>query len=302
MRVIITGGTGLIGTALSAYLVEKGYEVVVLSRNPNQARVPAGVQVAQWDGKTAVSWGHLANGAKAIINLAGSSIAGGRWTADRKRDIIDSRVNAGQAVVEAIAQAWQKPEFLFQASAIGYYGNGGDQLLSESSPPGHDFPAHVTQVWEPATAAAEEMGVRRVVGRIGVVFSTDGGALPQMVLPFRLFAGGPVGSGRQWLSWIHLDDLVRAIYYLMEHPGASGTFNLVAPEPIRNKPFGKVIGAVLKRPSFLPAPAFALKLLFGELAILLLEGQRVSANKLQQAGFAFVYPTVEPAIANLLVP
>lgn len=300
MRVIITGGTGLIGTALSAYLVPMGYEVISLSRSPNRAQAPAGVQLVQWDGKTAVNWGHLANGAKAIINLAGSSIAGGRWTADRKHDIINSRANAGKAVVEAIAQASEKPEFLFQASAVGYYGNSGDQIVSEAISAGSDFPASVTQVWEPATAAAEAMGVRRVVGRIGVVLSMDGGALPQMVLPFRLFAGGPVGSGQQWLPWVHIDDLVRAIHFFIEHPQTSGTFNLVAPEPVRNKAFGKVVGSVLKRPSFMPAPAFALKLLFGEMSTLLLDGQRVSADKLQQAGFTFVYPAIEPALANLL--
>ena len=300
MRVIITGGTGLVGTALSTYLVEKGYEVVTLSRSPNQAAAPAGVQVVQWDGKTAVNWGHLANGAAAIINLAGASIAGGRWTEERKREIINSRVNAGKAVVEAITQASHKPEFLFQASAVGYYGNGGDQLLTETAPIGSDFPANVTQAWEPATAAVEAMGVRRVVGRIGVVLSTNGGALPQMALPFRLFAGGPVGSGQQWLSWIHLDDLVHAIHFFMQNPDTSGSYNLAAPEPVRNKAFGKVIGSVLKRPFFMPAPAFALKLLFGEMSTILLEGQRVSADKLQKAGFTFIYPAVEPALADLL--
>lgn len=300
MRVIITGGTGLVGTALSTYLVEKGYEVVTLSRSPNQAAAPAGVQVVQWDGKTAVNWGHLANGAAAIINLAGASIAGGRWTEERKREIINSRVNAGKAVVEAITQASHKPEFLFQASAVGYYGNGGDQLLTETAPIGSDFPANVTQAWEPATAAVEAMGVRRVVGRIGVVLSMDGGALPQMALPFRLFAGGPVGTGQQWLSWIHLDDLVRAIHFFMQNPDTSGSYNLAAPEPVRNKAFGKVIGSVLKRPFFMPAPAFALKLLFGEMSTILLEGQRVSADKLQKAGFTFIYPAVEPALADLL--
>lgn len=300
MRVIITGGTGLVGTALSTYLVEKGYEVVTLTRSPNRATAPAGVQLVQWDGKTAVNWGHLADGAKAIFNLAGSSIAGGRWTEERKREIVNSRVNAGKAVVEAIAQASQKPEFLFQASAVGYYGSSGDQFLTEAAPIGSDFPARVTQAWEPATAAAEGMGVRRVVGRIGVVLSMAGGALPQMALPFRLFAGGPVGSGQQWLSWIHLDDLVRALHFLLEHPATSGAYNLVAPEPVRNRAFGKVMGSVLKRPSFMPAPAFALKLLVGEMSTILLDGQRVSAGKLQEAGFTFVYPTIEPALADLL--
>lgn len=207
MRVIITGGTGLVGTALSTYLVEKGYEVVTLTRSPNRATAPAGVQLVQWDGKTAVNWGHLAAGAKAIFNLAGSSIAGGRWTEERKREIVNSRVNAGKAVVEAIAQASQKPEFLFQASAVGYYGSSGDQFLTEAAPIGSDFPARVTQAWEPATAAAEGMGVRRVVGRIGVVLSMAGGALPQMALPFRLFAGGPWAAassgspGFIWMIW-----------------------------------------------------------------------------------------------------
>lgn len=300
MRVIITGGTGLIGTDLAEVLVQDGYEVVLLSRNPSKHTPPAGSKIVQWDAKTADNWGHLANGAKAIINLAGAGIADGRWTEERRKLIIDSRVNAGNAVNEAVAQAEQKPEMIFQASGVGYYGTHTDKLFTETDGAGNDFPARVTQQWEPATADAEAMGLRRVVGRIGVVLSNDGGAFPKMVLPFRLFAGGPIGSGKQWLSWIHIADLVAAIRHFITDETTSGVYNLCTDNPVTNKEFGKTIGQVMSRPAFAPAPAFVMKLLFGEMSTLLLDGQRVDPARLKQTDFQFQYPTARAVLEALL--
>jgi uncharacterized protein (TIGR01777 family) len=305
MRVIITGGTGLIGKALANHLAKGGHEIIVLSRNPNKTSgLPAGSRVVQWDGRSAEGWGQLADGAGAIVNLAGASIAGdgllpSPWTSERKKAILESRLNAGRAVVEAIRAATIKPTVLIQSSAVGYYGTSDDATFTEDSPAGNDFLADTCKQWEASTAAVEAMGVRRPVIRTGVVLSTKGGVLPSLSLPYRLFAGGPVGSGRQPLPWIHIDDEVDAIRYLIETPSARGPFNLTAPNPVTNAEFGKAVGKVLRRPHYLPAPGFAFKLAFGEAAILVLEGQRVLPKKLLDAGYAFHFAQVEPALRDI---
>ncbi|MCA9961828.1 MAG: TIGR01777 family oxidoreductase [Anaerolineales bacterium] len=310
MRVIITGGTGLIGKALAAELAQDGYEVIVLSRNPGQRPFLPQVRIEKWDGKTAVGWGHLADGTHvdggvAIVNLAAESIAGNgflpaRWTPERKRRIVQSRLDAGQAVTEAIAGAATKPAVLLQASAVGYYGACGDEPLGVEAAPGHDFLAHVCQQWEAKTAVVPEMGVRRVLLRTGVVLSKEGGALPLMMLPFKFFVGGPLGSGKQWIPWIHLHDQVRAMRFLLENEAASGPFNLSAPNPLTNRDFAAVLGAVLKRPSFIPVPAFALKAALGEIATIVLDGQRALPYRLQEMGFAFKFATAKAALTDLL--
>lgn len=306
MRVIITGGTGLIGSALAASLGADGHEVVVLSRNPAQYTTPAGVRAEKWDGKTAESWGHLADGADAIVNLAGESVAGeglfpSRWTPERKERILQSRLNAGKAVVQAIEAAQVKPKVLIQSSAVGYYGPRGDELVDETALPGNDFLAQVVIEWEGSTAVLEAMDVRRVLIRTGVVLSPNGGALRPLVLPFKLFAGGPIGSGNQWFPWIHIEDEVQAIRFLIENETAQGVFNLSAPHPLTNKAFARVIGQVLKRPSFIPVPAFALQLMFGEVATALLTGQRAIPQRLQTMNFTFKYPEAPAALRNLLL-
>lgn len=302
MRTLITGGTGLIGRALAESLAADGYEVIILSRNPAQAQgLPAGVEAEQWDGRTAQSWGHLADGAAAIINLAGESIAARRWTAEHKRRIIDSRLNAGRAVVEAIGAAAVRPTVLIQASAVGYYGPCDDEEIAEDAGPGNDFLARQVAVpWEESTASVEAMGVRRVVIRTGVVLSQKGGALPRMVLPFKLLIGGPLGNGRQWFPWIHLADEVAAIRFLMERADASGAFNLTAPNPLTNAEFSRVVGHVMSRPAWIPTPALALRLLLGEMATVLLDGQRAIPRRLQQSGFTFKFPHVELALRDIL--
>lgn len=307
MRVVITGGTGLVGRVLSANLAADGHEVIVLSRLPERAAgMAATVQLVHWDAHTAEGWVHLADGADAIVNLAGENLAGtaffpSRWTEKRKREIRESRFHAGHAVVEAVAQASRPPEVLIQASGVGYYGPHGDETLDEGASPGDDLMARLAhEDWEPSTAAVEEFGVRRVIVRSGGVLDTKSGALPRLVLPFRLFVGGPIGSGKQWLSWIHREDEVRAIRFLIDNQEVRGPFNLCAPNPVTYRQLAQSLGRVMGRPSWIPLPGFAMKLAFGEVSSVLLEGQRVLPRRLQEAGFVFHYPEIEGALRNLL--
>ena len=262
--------------------------------------MPNDVKLVQWDGQSAAGWGPLAAGAGAIINLAGEGIADGRWSNERKEAILKSRVDAGKAVLQAIQQATPKPSVLIQSSAVGYYGPRGDEIITETSSPGGDFLARVCFEWEASTAAAAQQGVRRPVIRTGIVFSNAGGAFPQLMLPFRLFAGGPVGSGKQWYPWIHREDEVRAILFLLQHEQANGPFNLSAPSPLTNKELALTIGKVMGRPAIFPAPGFALKTLFGEMATVILDGQRAVPHHLQELGFIFKYPTAEEALRELI--
>ena len=313
MRVLITGGTGLIGRALSENLIADGHEVIVLTRSAKRARsaerasgLPAEVRLERWDARTAQGWGHLADGADAIVNLAGSSIAGqgffpSRWTDEQRRLIRESRLNSSRAVVEAVAQAGQKPRVLIQASGVGYYGYHDDETLTEDTEPGEDWAARFTaEEWEPSTAPVEEMGVRRAVIRTGVVLSTEDGALPRLLLPFRLFVGGPMGSGKQWVSWIHLEDQARTIRLLIENEEARGAYNITAPNPVTNGDLAKAIGRVMGRPSWIPVPGFALRLAFGEVAEVVLKGQRAVPLRLLDLGFEFQFPAAEAAMKDLL--
>ena len=300
-RVLVTGGSGLIGRAVTAELAAAGWEVVVLSRHPEQVRgLPAGARAAGWDGRTAEGWGSLADGAAGIVHLAGESIAGGRWTAVRKRQLRDSRVDSTQAVVAAVAAAAVKPRFLLQASGMDYYGAGGDEPVSEDRPPGEGFLPELCVEWEAASAPVEEMGVRRAMLRTSLVLAADGGALPRMALPFRLFVGGPVGSGRQVVSWIHLVDEVAAIRLLAERDDARGPFNLAAPEAVTNAEFSAALARVLHRPNLFRVPAFVLHLALGELAEAVLTGRRVVPAALARLGFAFRFPRLVPALRDLL--
>ena len=303
MRVIITGATGFIRKALCQELTEAGYEVVALSRSRETGTRILGekVKVAQWDGKTAKSWGNLANGAYAIINLAGENISSGRWTDKRKKIILESRLNAGKAVVEAVKQAKEKPKVVIQASAIGYYGSRGDEIVDEESAPGKGFLPEVAQQWELSTKAVELAGIRHIIIRTGIVLGKDEGAFPRLALPFRLFVGGHLGAGEQWFSWIHLKDEVRAIHFLMEKEDLSGVFNLTTPGSLKEKDFAVLLGKVMRRPSWFPVPGFVLRLLVGEMANeALLTGQRVVPKRLLEAGFEFLYPEAEFALRDIL--
>jgi uncharacterized protein len=303
MRVIVTGGTGLIGHHLVMNLAQDGHEVVILSRNPKQSGpMPETVSFQQYDAKTADGWGHIVEGADAIVNLAGENIAGNgflptRWSPERKKKIRQSRVDVGNAITEAIKGATNKPKALIQASAVGYYGTHPmSKDITEEDPAGDDFLASVCVDWEASTAAVEDMGVRRVIVRTGIVLDKDDGTLLRLALPFKLFTGGPLGNGKQPMPWIHIEDEVRAIRFLIEHEDAQGPFNLVAPGVVNNTDFSRALGKALGRPSFIPAPGFAFKAAFGELATLLLDGQKALPKRLQELGFAFTYPEVQQAL------
>jgi len=301
MRVLITGGSGLVGRALAANLAHDGNEVIILGRRPERIiGLQTGVSAKRWDGHTTEGWNSLVDGTDAIINLAGENIGSGRWTKERKRRILESRLNAGRAIVDAVEVATHKPRVAIQASGIGYYGPCGDEEITEEMQPGHDFLARVAVDWEASTAPLEALGVRRVIIRTGVVLSPAGGALPRMLLPFRFFAGGRLGSGRQWFPWIHITDEVGAIRFLMENERANGAFNLAAPTPLTNAKFSRLLGQRLRRPILIPTPAFALRLLFGEMATALLDGQRAIPRRLLQLGFTFQFPEAGTALKDLL--
>jgi uncharacterized protein len=301
LRVIITGGTGLIGGALARELGAAGHEVIVLTRDTARSGpLPPGTRAVSWDGRTGEGWSNLLDAGTAIVNLAGEGIAQGRWSAAKKRRIRESRVDSGRAVLAAIRAARERPHVLLQGSAVGYYGPCGDEVVTESHPPGSDFLATVCVDWESSTAEAEQLGVRRSVLRTGVVLSGEGGALPRMALPFRLMAGGPVGSGRQWVPWIHVADEVGAIRCLLEREEARGPFNLTAPHPLTSRAFSRALGRALRRPSLVPAPGLALRILLGEMADMLLHGQRAVPHRLLELGYVFRYPEAESALRNLL--
>ncbi|MGQ9768087.1 MAG: TIGR01777 family oxidoreductase [Anaerolineae bacterium] len=306
MRIIITGGTGFIGRRLVAELAGAGYEVIVLTRNPARATgLPAGVRAERWDGRPAAGCGGLSVGCLAIVNLAGENLSGGgfppaRWTPERKALIRSSRLDAGAAVTEAVTAATTRPRVVIQSSGIGHYGSRDDKVLTEADPPGDDFLARLTVEWEASTAAVADQGVRHVSIRTGVVLSPDEGALKQLLLPFKFYVGGPMGSGRQGFSWIHPADEVAAIRFLIENERASGPFNLCAPEPLSNAEFARVLGKVLGRPAWLPVPGIALRLALGEVATMVLDGQKALPKKLLDLGFRFRFPDAESALWDLL--
>ena len=302
-KVIVTGATGFIGKALCFRLEREGYQVVALSRNPERRQRLFGSQatVARWDGANASEWLKYAEGAHAIVNLAGENIGSGRWTSQRKQAILQSRLDAGKAVVEAVESASVKPRVVVQASAVGFYGTRGNDMTDEFSSPGEGFLANVAKEWEQSTHAVESFGVRRVVIRSGVVLGAEGGALLQLLKPFRLFAGGALGSGRQWFSWIHIEDEVNAILFLLKKEGLTGVFNLSAPHPLLQKDFARLLGKIMRRASWFPAPGFLLRAILGEMAEeMLLVSQRVTPKRLLEAGYRFLYPEAEHALKDIL--
>jgi uncharacterized protein (TIGR01777 family) len=303
MNVVITGATGFIGRALCKQLVKAGHQVVGLSRYPAKGRELLGdrVTVVGWDGKNAQGWAKHADGARAIVNLAGDNISSGRWTQAKKQRILQSRLDAGKAVVEAVTQAQRKPRVVIQSSGIGYYGSRSDEVVDESSSAGASFLSEVAQEWEASTKEVQSLGTRHVIIRTGVVLGTDGGALPRLLKPFRLFVGGPLGSGKQWFPWIHHDDEVGAIRFLIEHEYLSGAFNLCAPEPLTMKDFCRTLGEVMDRPSWFAVPSFLLGLIFGEMAReVLVAGQRAMPRRLLRAGYEFRCLDAKSALQQIL--
>ncbi len=304
MRIVVTGGTGFIGRVLCRRLADAGHSVTVLTRNPEAARAKLyhAVAIAPWQGFR----GPTEELAKAlgecdvVINLAGSPVADGRWTPPIKELLRQSREGTTSAIVTTLAKLKTRPVLLLNASAVGYYGPRGDEELTEAASTGDGFLASLCREWEGAARAAERLGVRVVLPRIGMVLGKDGGALAKMLPIFRMGLGGPLGRGTQWVSWIHLDDLVELLMFLMDH-AASGPVNATAPHPVTNAEFSKTLGQVLGRPAFLPTPGFAMKLLFGEMADeLLLTGQRVVPHRAHAMGFHFRFPFVTGALNDIL--
>jgi hypothetical protein len=301
VRTIITGGTGFIGRALAGHLAKSGHEVIVLSRNPKSAEgLPPNVRAVSWDGRTGDGWVQLIDAESAIVNLAGANLSDKLWSDEQKQIIRQSRLDAGAAVVDAVERADAPPQVVIQSSGIGYYGPHGDELLDETAPPGDDFLAEVCVEWEASTDPVEKAGVRRCIIRQGVVLGRDATVLRRLTLPFAFFVGGPIGDGKHWLSWIHLLDEVAAISWLLANDSARGPFNVTAPEPVRYDGLARVIGKTMDRPSWIPAPAFAIRAAFGEMGSMVLEGQRAVPRQLLEMGFAFRYPDIEGALRNLL--
>jgi uncharacterized protein (TIGR01777 family) len=302
MRVFITGGTGLVGSRLVCRLRERGDRAVVLTRNraKAQARLEPDVEIVEGYLTTGGDWAKEVGSCGAVVNLAGENIFARRWNDDFKARIRDSRVEATKNIVGAIARAENKPSVLVNASAIGFYGPHGDEELTEDSPPGNDFLAGACVEWENAARAVEATGVRLVIARIGVVMSTEEGALAKMLTPFKLGVGGPVGNGRQWMAWVHLDDVVGIILHAIDHTNVSGVINATAPEPVTNREFSKALGRALGRPAIFPVPVFMLRLRFGQVAEVIASGQRVLPKRALELGYQFQHSTIDGALADLL--
>ena len=301
MNIVLAGGTGFIGGALIDALTSRGDKVTLLTRNPDAAASRWGDKIVAWgwDGKTAGPWSKALDGADAVINLSGESIAEGRWTPARKLQLIKSRIDSTRAIVAAISSASRRPKVLVNASAVGYYGGDAEGASVETAPQGRDFLSSLCGQWEREATAAEALGVRVAMPRIGIVLEEDGGALAKMALPFKLFAGGPLGGGRQGFPWIHRDDVVAGILFLLDNDKISGPVNFAAPGAVNNKEFSAALGHALGRPSWAPAPGFALKIILGEMADMLLGGQIAPPKKLLDAGYKFKYSEAGPALAAI---
>lgn len=299
MKIIVTGGTGFIGHALVEELARQGHEVVVLSRKTGHAP-QASVRCVEWDARSSGPWQSEVESADVVINLTGAPIAERRWTEARKRLLTESRIVSTRLLVDAVAARSVPLPLLISASGIGYYGPSDDRLLDERSPLGQGFLAELSAAWETEALRADQFGTRVVLLRAGMVLELGGGALPKMLLPFQLFAGGPVLPGTQWVSWIHRADLLSLIQWAIATPTVSGPVNAVAPEAVTMKTFCTTVGKVLHRPSWLPVPGFALQLGLGELGTLMTTGQRVDPAKARAGGYPFHYPTLEPALRAIV--
>jgi uncharacterized protein (TIGR01777 family) len=299
MNILIAGGTGFIGSALTNALLADGHKTWVLTRYPDRVRLPTGVTPVGWDGRTVGAWLEVFSQMNAVVNLVGENVGQWPWTAERKLRIRNSRVDAGAALAGAFQKASRMPEVLIQASGVGYYGPCGSEPVNENVPAGSDFFSSVAQDWEASTRIVDSLGVRRVIIRTSLVLEARAGILPLMALPVKLFAGGPLGSGAQGVSWIHIEDQIRAVRFLLENEKALGAFNLSAPNPLSNADFIATLARVLGRPNWLPVPAFALRLLLGEMSTLLLDGQFAIPQRLVNLGFVFKYETAPEAFKNL---
>lgn len=302
MNIVIAGGTGFVGRALCMTLSQGGHKVSILTRNSGSATRLFGNNMlpVEWNGRDTGPWEQALEGADAVINLAGAPIADARWTDARKQILTDSRVFTTRLLVRALSRRSSKPATFISASGIGYYGPSDDRLLDEGAARGTGFLADLCLAWEAEAMRAAESGNRVVILRTGMVLEADGGALAKMLLPFRLFAGGPIMPGTQWVSWIHRSDHIGLIKWALTTATVSGPINAVAPEPVRMNTFCEILGRILHRPSWLPVPSVAMNILLGELGTLMTTGQRVIPAKAIAGGYRFQYPTLEPALQAIL--
>lgn len=306
MRVFVTGGTGLIGKRLIARLMQRGDRPVVLTRRIGAARQMFGspCELVEGDPMQAGDWQRTIETCESVIHLAGENVFNRRWNDAFKALLFDSRIKTTQHVVEALLRNPRRgdgtPKVLVNASAIGYYGAQGDQELTEQSPPASDFMAKLCVEWEKAALAARNAGIRVALVRVGIVLDKEGGALGQMVVPFRMFVGGPIGNGKQWMSWIHHEDMVGLFLFALDNPQAAGPHNGTAPNPVTNKEFSNTLGRVLHRPSLLPAPVFGMRLLLGDVVEIVATGQRVLPAVPLQLGYQYMHPMLEQALRDIL--
>lgn len=300
MKVIVAGGTGFIGRTLCSALVRAGHEVRVTTRDVERARrrLPPPVDLVHPSGPE--GWADAVRGCDAVVNLAGESIADGRWTPGRKRALLRSRVATTRSLVDGCSAVDERPSVFVSASAVGYYGPSGDTKLDETAPAGDDFLARLCIAWEAEAARATEFEMRLVQPRIGVVLGEGGGALDRMIIPFNLFVGGPIGSGKQWLSWVHRQDVVALLIDALTNEAMRGPVNVAAPDARTMSDFSRALGAALRRPSWIPVPAFALRLGLGEMAEMLLTGQRCVPAAAETAGYRFRYRSLGDALAEIL--
>lgn len=296
MKIMIAGGSGFLGRALTKSFLADGHQVSVLTRGPGKMK---DVHAVQWDAKTTNGWGHLVNEMDVIIHLAGKTLNSWPWTASTKRAFHDSRILPGLALAEAIHQATRRPRIFIQQSGINHYGLSGE-IADESTPPADDFLAQLTVKWEAATESVEKLGVRRVVVRSAVVLAKDGGLLSLMALPIKLFAGGPLGDGNHAMPWIHIQDWIGGLRYLIEDENARGEYNLIAPMLTSNAEFNRTLASIIHRPYWFPAPAFLLSTFLGEMSVLILAGRFAQPKRLTESGYRFQFPGAREALADLL--
>lgn len=292
MNVIVAGGSGFIGKAVREALDGAGYKATLLSRWP-------AADALSWDGRTQGPWADVVAAADAVVNLSGAGIADKRWTAARKKEIWDSRTDSTRALVEALSRPGAKAKVLVNSSAVGFYGDVADGDVTESASKGNGFLAEVCAAWEAEALRAEKAGVRVVLLRTGIVLGKGGGALGKMALPFKLFVGGPVGSGKQWFPWVHVEDVAGAVLHALQTPSLKGPVNMTAPAPLTNRDFSAALGRAMGRPSWAPAPGFALKIALGEMADMLLGGQKAVPAKLLASGYRFKYPGADEALSRI---
>lgn len=300
MNIVVASGTGFIGRALTASFLDEAHAVTVLSRQPSAAPgMRPGLRLERWDAKTPGPWDKSIRDADAVVNLTGENIGGKRWTAKQKTAILSSRVESTRLIVDVIGESPKRPRVLINVSGVGYYGDVPSGDVPESFPPGDDFLATVCRQWEEEARRAEQSGVRVVTPRLGLVLEAHGGALPRMALPFRLFAGGPLGSGRQWFPWVHREDVIGVIKFLLQAGTVAGPVNVVGPGAVTMAEFSSKLGSALGRPSWAPVPAFVLKLILGEMAQMILTGQRAVPARLDAAGYTFRFPLLSSALEDI---